>query len=109
MGNIKGMYDGIKTALRLVQSKAAPLKSSTRVVIADKGQQIERWVEHYSNFYSRENTVFPSAIYIIECLLTMNELDIEPMVEEVNKAINSLASGKGTAPQDMSDANHHPL
>ena len=46
------MYDGIKKALRQVQSKRAPLKSSTGEIITDRGQQMERWVEHYSNLYS---------------------------------------------------------
>ena len=43
-GNIRGMYDGIKTAMGPVQNKTAPLKSSTGQVITDKGQQMERWV-----------------------------------------------------------------
>ena len=55
-GNIRGMYDGIKKALGPTQSKTAPLKSTTREVITDQGQQMDRWVEHYSNLYSRENT-----------------------------------------------------
>ena len=56
--------------------------------------QMERWVEHYSDFYSRENTVSPAALDAIECLPTMDELDSEPLVEELSKAIDSLASGK---------------
>ena len=60
-GNIRGMYDGIKKALGPIQSKTAPLKSATGEVITDQGWQMERWVEHYSNLYSRENTVIPSA------------------------------------------------
>ena len=52
MGNIRGMYDGIKKALGPMQSKMAPLKSTTGEVITDQGQQMERWVEHYSDLYS---------------------------------------------------------
>ena len=48
-GNIRGMYDGIKKALGPTQSKTAPLKSSNGAIITDKGQQIERWVEHYTD------------------------------------------------------------
>ena len=58
-GNIRGMYDGIKKAQGPIQSKTAPLKSSSGEIITDKGQQMERWVEHYSDLYSRENTVSP--------------------------------------------------
>ena len=93
-GNIRGMYDGIKKAMGPVQSKTAPLKSSIGEVITDKGQQMERWVEHYSDLYSRENTVAPSALDAVECLPVMEELDAEPTAEELSKAIDSLASGK---------------
>ena len=93
-GNIRGMYDGIKKALGPTQSKTAPLKSSSGAIITDKGQQMERWVEHYSDLYSRENTMSPAALDVIECLPTMDELDSEPSVEDLSKAIDSLASGK---------------
>ena len=52
---------------------------------------MERWLEHYYDLYSRENTVSPAALDVIECLPTMDELD---SVEELSKAIDSLASGK---------------
>ena len=55
---------------------------------------MERWVEHYADLYSRENTMSPAAIDGINCLPTMDELDAEPLVEELSKAIDSLASGK---------------
>ena len=90
-GNIKGMYDGIKKALGPTQSKTAPLKSSSGEIITDKCQQMERWVEHYSDLYSRENTVSTAALDVIDCLPTMDELDSEPLVEELSKAIDSLA------------------
>ena len=36
----------------------------------------------------------PAALDVIECLPTMDELDSEPSVEDLRKAIDSLASGK---------------
>ena len=36
----------------------------------------------------------PSALDAVECLPTMEELDTEPTLEELSKAIDSLASGK---------------
>ena len=53
-----------------------------------------RWVEHYSDLYSRENTVSPAALDVIECLPTMDELDSEPSVEELSKVIDRLAADK---------------
>ena len=93
-GGIKGMYGGIKKALGSTLNKTTPLRSSTGEVITDKGHQLERLVEHYSDLYSRENIVSPSALDAMECLPTMEELDTEPTVEELSKAIDGLASGK---------------
>ena len=72
------------------------VKSSSGAIITDKGQQMERSVEHCSDLYSRENIVSPAALNVIECLPTMDELDLVPSVEELSKAIDSLASGKAT-------------
>ena len=51
-------------------------------------------MEHYSDLCSRENSVSPSALEAVECLPTMEELDTESTLEELHKAIDSLASGK---------------
>ncbi len=90
------MHDGIRKALGPTQSKTVPLKSSSWAMITDKGQQMERWVEHFSDLYSRENTGSTAALYVIQCLPTMDELDSEPSLEEPSKAIDSLASGKAS-------------
>ena len=79
-GNFRGMYDGIKKALGPTLNKTAPLRSSTGDVITDRRQQLERWVEHYSDLHSR---VSPSAFDAVESLPTMEE-----------QAIDNLASGK---------------
>ncbi|XP_066482784.1 DBIRD complex subunit ZNF326 isoform X2 [Tiliqua scincoides] len=93
-GNIKGMYDGIKQALGPTQKKIDPLKSATGEVIQDEAQEMERWVQHYSELYSRENVVTEEALNNIECLPVLEELDSEPTLEELNVALDSLASGK---------------
>ena len=88
------MYEGIKTSIGPIQNKTAPLKSTSGEAITDKGQQMERWVEHYSDLYSRQNVVTSSALDAIKCLPVMEELDNEPTNDELSKAINSLASRK---------------
>ena len=92
--NIKAMYDGIKKALGPTQKKTAPLKSATGEVIQDREQQMERWVEHYTELYARENVVTEDALNAIECLPELEELDREPTIDEVSEALDSLASGK---------------
>ena len=70
-GNNRGIYDSIKKALGPTLNKTAPLRSSTGEVITYRGHQLETWVEHYLDIYSRENTVSPSALDAVECLQTL--------------------------------------
>ena len=84
------------------------MTASTGEVITDKGHQLERWVEHYSDLYSRENIVWPSAHDAVECLPTMEELDTEPTLEELSKAIDSLASGKTPGSDGIPPTPPHP-
>ena len=45
---------------------------------------MERWVEHYSELYSRMNVVNEEALIAMESLSTMDELDSELTLEEIN-------------------------
>ena len=88
------MYDGIKQALGPTQKKTAPLNSATGEVIQDREQQMERWVEHYTELYARENVVTEDALNAIECLPELEELDRELTIDELSEALDSLASDK---------------
>ena len=93
-GHIRGMYDGIKKATGPTTKKAAPLKKKSGEVITDSNKQMERWVEHYLELYSTENTITYQALDIIESLSVMTELDTEPTEDDLSKAIDSLKNGK---------------
>ena len=55
---------------------------------------MERCVEHYSELYSRETVVTNAALNDIRDLPMMEELDNEPTIEDLSKAIDSLSCGK---------------
>ena len=93
-GNIRGMYEGIKQATGKPTKKTAPLKSKTGEVITDRDKQMGRWVEHYLELYARENSVTQEALDAIEELPVLEELDSEPTMEELSKAIDALACGR---------------
>ena len=93
-GNIRAMYEGMKKAFGPSTIKIAPLKSTAGEIITDRSKQMERWAEHYQELYSRENVVTDAAIEATTPLPTMEELDTPPTVEELRKAIDSLACGK---------------
>ncbi|KAJ8375559.1 hypothetical protein SKAU_G00061390 [Synaphobranchus kaupii] len=88
------MYDVIKKAIGPAQNKVAPLKSTTGEIINNRDKQMDSWAEHYSELYSRENSVSCSALDTIKRLPVMVELDGEPTTEELYKTIDSLPIGK---------------
>ena len=94
MGNIRGMYDGIKKALGPTIKKVAPLKSKEGVTITDKSKQMERWVEHYLELYSKVSNVAKDAIDSLPQYPIMSELDDEPDLLELSKALDAMANGK---------------
>ena len=96
MGDIRTMYEKIRTALGPQVSKLAPLKSSTGDPICDKKQQMDRWVEHYSQLYSCERSISEDLENEIPPLPIMTELDKEPTEDELSRAIDYLRSGKAT-------------
>ena len=93
-GNIRSMYDGIKKATGPTVKKTVPLKTKSGEVITDSNKQMERWVEHYLELYSTENTITDQALDTIETLHVMTALDTEPTEDDLSKAIDSLKNGK---------------
>ncbi|RXN06695.1 cytoplasmic phosphatidylinositol transfer 1-like protein [Labeo rohita] len=90
------MYEGIKQATGKPAKKSTPLKSKTGETITDQDNKLARWVEHYLDLYSKENSVSQEALDAIKDLPVLKELDAEPTLEELNKAINALSCGKAS-------------
>ena len=93
-GNIRAMYEGIRQATGPAIKKSAPLKSKSGEIITDSNKQMDRWVEHYLELYSTENTVSEGAINSVPVLPVLNDLDAMPTLSELEDAINALSSGK---------------
>ena len=87
------MYEGIKIATGLTQRKSAPFKPPTGELIADKGKQMDRWKEHYSDLYARPSYVSESALAAMQQLDTLYELHKMPTISELSKTIDQLVPG----------------
>ena len=72
----------------------APLKFTSGEMLTDGYKQMERWVEHYSELYSRETVVTNAALNAIRDLPMVEELDNELTIEDLSKVIDSLSCGK---------------
>ena len=55
---------------------------------------MERWVEHNLELYSTQTTASAKALNSIQLMPIMVELNSEPTVSEIEKAINGLGNGK---------------
>ena len=95
------MYKGIKRTTGIPSRKTAPLKTKTWEPITDKARQLDRWVEHYLELYSRESTITQTALDALKSLATMNELDSTPTAVELDIAIDALSPRKAPG-QDAS-------
>ena len=62
MGNVRGMYGGIKKTFGPSVVKTAPLKLADGDIIKDRSKQMHRWAEHYQNLYSTVTTVTDTAL-----------------------------------------------
>ena len=60
--------------LVVLRIKTAPLNFATGEIIQDRAQQMERWVEHYSELSARENMVSLEALNATDCLLWIMNL-----------------------------------
>ncbi|XP_041976468.1 uncharacterized protein LOC121731180 [Aricia agestis] len=93
-GDVGGVYDGIKWALGPMMKKTAPLKDANGDVIADIMKQLDRWVEHYTDLYSRPVSLHPGAEHGMPKLDTWIVLDSLPSAEEFNVAVSQLKNGE---------------
>ena len=75
------MYEGMKKAVGPSAIKTAPIKSAEGQIIIDRSKQMERWVEHYQELYSRVTTVTEPALNRTQALPVMNELDVPPTID----------------------------
>ena len=84
------MSDGIKKVLDPALSKTALLRSSCGEMIIDRNKKMEKWVGHYTEFYSSETIVISSSLDDIKSLPSMDELDAKPTLDELITAIDNL-------------------
>ena len=70
------------------------MQSAAEEVLHGRDEQLGRWVQHFSLLYSRQNVVTDAALQQMESLPTMDDLDNEPTIEELSKAITAMASWK---------------
>lgn len=96
VGDFRGMYQGIKSAIGPTKRKRAPIKDLDGNPITDREKELERWAQHYSSLYSQEVAICPGALTSLTPRSVMTELDDPPTADEFLVALQSLKLGKST-------------
>jgi hypothetical protein len=112
-GNIKDMYDAIKTATGPSAQTAGVLKRKDGTTIEDKGQKLARWVEHYSELYGPVGTADLDYINMLPDSTTEHHLDDRLDLAEVVSTIKGLrqikAAGSDGIPAELLQALLKPI
>lgn len=64
------------------------------MLITDTGQQMVRWVEHYSELYGQARSINDVALALTPSFDTMAKLDTIPTMTELQNALKSTSTGK---------------
>lgn len=100
-GNLRGLYKGIKEALGPKPRRIAPVLDANGQVLTDSSQQMTRWVQYFTDLYSRDAPVDMGAINSIPELPVLLDLDALPTTEEVNLALKQLNNNKASGDDDI--------
>ena len=95
MNDMKNFYNSLKEIYGPTQSGNSPLLSADEsTLITDKEKILERWAEHFENVLNRPSTINDEAIDRLHQFPINEEMDKLPRLEEIEKAIRLLSSGK---------------
>lgn len=93
--DMKNFYDGLREVYGPTTSGASPLLTADgATLITDKEKILERWAEHFNSVLNRPSTINDEAIDRLPQVPIDETLDAIPTLEETQKAIRLLSSGK---------------
>ena len=102
--DIKTFYQGLKAIYGPKISGSAPVRRSdgTRL-LTDKNKILSRWADHFNSVLNQESTVNNDVIDSLPQYAILDQLDLEPSLSEVTKAIQQLSSGKSLGSDGIPD------
>ncbi|XP_062606582.1 uncharacterized protein LOC134268358 [Saccostrea cucullata] len=91
----KNFYCGLKEVYGSTPSVSSPLLSADRLTLITENEKIlNRWAEHFNGVLNRPSTINDEVINRLPRVPINQSLDAVPMLEEIQKAISLLSTGK---------------
>ena len=94
--NMKNFYDGLKEVYgpSTTGSLSTLLSDDGCTLITDKEKVLERWAEHFNSVLNRPSIINDEAIDMLPQVPVDETMDAIPTLEEIQKAVHLLSSGK---------------
>ena len=97
--DMKNFYSGLKEIYSPTSSGSSPLLSvDGTLLITDKDKILERWAEHFNSVLNRPSSISDEAIARLPQIPVNTSLDNPTSLDETQKAIRMLSSGKAPGP-----------
>ena len=94
--DMKNFYDGLKEVYgpSTTGSLSPLLSDDGSTLITDKEKVLERWAEHFNSVLNRPSVINDEAIDMLPQVPVEEKMDPIPTLEEIQKAVHLLSSGK---------------
>ena len=92
--DFKTFYQGLKAVYGPVHKASPSVKSKEGVLLTDPSKVLDRWAEHFQGVLNQDSEFDMSVLDELPQYNVDPELDILPTLEEVQKAIKQLSTGK---------------
>ena len=93
--DMKNFYCGLKEVYGPTPSGSSPLLSTDGLtLITEKEKILVRWAEHFNGVLNRPSNINDEAINRLPQVPINQSLDVVPTLEETQKAISLLSTGK---------------
>ena len=91
----KSFHRILKTVYGPKSNSTSPVfDSDGKTLLTDKSEVLDRWKRHFEDLLNRDSTVDDSVIDSVPQRAEVEELSLEPSIDEIRKAIGQLVSGK---------------
>nr|VZI49031.1 unnamed protein product [Spirometra erinaceieuropaei] len=91
----KNFFSVIKAVYGPLTKGTAPLLSADgNTLLTEKTQILQRWAEHFRGVLNRPSIISDAAVERLPQVETNVDLDLPPSLQETNRAVQQLSSGK---------------